>query len=726
MMSGASPGAAGGPLGPAGAIALAPGSVVAGYRIEERLGTGGMAIVYRAVDERLGRKVALKVLAPELSADAAFRERFIRESRAAAAVDDPHIIPVFEAGEDRAAGDVLFIAMRLVPGGDVHTLVRQAGPLPPGRAALILSQAASALDSAHRYGLVHRDVKPANMLMDVSAGGGRPDHVYLSDFGLSKITATAGGLTATGIFIGTPDYAAPEQIEGTSIDGRTDQYSLACSAFELLSGAVPFPREQALASALAHVSEPPPQLTSRRPDLPWQVDAVLARALAKSPADRYATCREFTDALREALGLASYDSGHSAVPPRRTPTEVVATIGGSGVPRSLPPPAEYARYPAPPAYAGPTPPGSPAPLPSVRPPRRTGPVAVVAVGVIVAAGIVTGALLLRPGSPAANSPGGRHTTPPTRGLRPSRFSFAAALDPGVRPAGVWSLAFGRHAQLVTGGASGRAYLWGRRTSSPLATLPDPGLSQVIAVALSADGRTLAVGAKNGQVYLWNLATRSLVRTLNDPGSRGVLAVSISPSGSVLAVGDRNGATYLWSPANGHLITSLPDTGPGSQGVDTLAFSRDGSELAAGDYNGRVYVWQVATSALLAKIAVPATYHQAVTTVAFSPDGKLLAAGSYDGTTYLWHAASWGFAQALTDPDGSGVEAIAFSPVSHLLVTGAESGRAYLWRLGTGALAQTVAIPGRGHHPVWAVAFSQDGSYLAVGDYLGVAYLWRAH
>jgi predicted ATPase/class 3 adenylate cyclase len=289
------PGDVGGGLAGVGA-----GSRVAGYVLEEQVGEGGMAVVFRARDERLGRVVAVKVLAPGLAADAEFRARFLRESRMAAAVDDPHIIPVFEAGE---AGGVLFLAMRYVPGSDVRILVRREGRLSAGRAAGIISATASALDAAHAAGLVHRDVKPANMLLDARAG--RPDHVYLSDFGLSKPVA-ATGLTRTGQFLGTLDYMSPEQLEGREVDGRADQYALGCAAFELLAGVPPFHREGAMAVMYAQVSEPPPLLTVLRPDLPRAADAVLARALAKAPAGRYATCCAFADALRAALGLPAY------------------------------------------------------------------------------------------------------------------------------------------------------------------------------------------------------------------------------------------------------------------------------------------------------------------------------------------------------------------------------------------------------------------------------------
>jgi serine/threonine protein kinase len=291
-------------LGNAGRVpaSILAGSRIAGYRLEDQVCAGGMAVVFRAVDERLGRHVALKVLSAELAADGEFRERFIRESLAAAAVEDPHLIPVYGAGE---ADGVLFIAMRYVAGGDVRSLVRRDGPLSPARMAAIVSQVASALDRAHAVGLVHRDVKPANMLLDVRQG--RPDHVYLGDFGISRQMLSAAGLTETGSFLGTADYCAPEQIQGLPVDGRADQYALACTVFELLTGQTPFRRDGAAAVIWAQMTEPPPSLASQRAGLPPAVDGVLAKALAKRPEIRYATCREFAETLRAALGLKLYD-----------------------------------------------------------------------------------------------------------------------------------------------------------------------------------------------------------------------------------------------------------------------------------------------------------------------------------------------------------------------------------------------------------------------------------
>jgi serine/threonine protein kinase len=387
----------GDPGGPLASVAASftPGSRIAGYRLEQQIGAGGMAVVFRAVDERLGRRVALKLLAPALSADEAFRQRFIRESRAAAAVDDPHIIPVYEAGE---ADGVLFIAMRYVPGGDVRTLVSRRGPMPVARIGAIIFSVASALDAAHAAGLIHRDVKPGNMLVDIRPD--RPDHVYLSDFGLSKGAMSSSGLTGTGQFLGTVDYCAPEQIEGRPADGRADQYALACAAFELLAGSAPFRREQATATIWAHMSEPPPRLTGLRPDLPPAVDQVFGRALAKAPAYRYASCREFADALCRALAVVPYPPGPGNGPGIYPPTQV------SGPPSAHLP--------------------SPSPGPSVSPASARLPSALVPPGPAAPAAR-PGAPAARPGVPAAPSP------PGPSGYGPPRAAPGAPGTP--RPAG---------------------------------------------------------------------------------------------------------------------------------------------------------------------------------------------------------------------------------------------------------------------------------------------------
>ena len=266
-----------------------PGSTLAGYRVQELVGRGGMGVVYRAVDERLDRPVALKPIAPELAQDDRFRNRFLNESRLAAALDHPNVLPIYDAGESDGQ---LYLAMRYVEGNDLKSLLDRDRMLTPQRTVAVLGQVADALDAAHRRGLVHRDVKPANILVDEDG------HAYLTDFGITKQAGAAS--TETGEMVGTLDYLAPEQIRGEPVDGRTDSYALGCVLYECLAGEPPFRRGTQAETLWAHLhDEPPPR------DGHASLDPVLAKALAKEPDDRFASCRELVDAAGETLGFAA-------------------------------------------------------------------------------------------------------------------------------------------------------------------------------------------------------------------------------------------------------------------------------------------------------------------------------------------------------------------------------------------------------------------------------------
>jgi WD40 repeat protein/tRNA A-37 threonylcarbamoyl transferase component Bud32 len=273
------------------------GTELAGYRIESLLGWGGMSVVYLAEDLRLKRRVALKLLAADLAEDESFRDRFLRESELAASIDHPNIIPIYEAG---ATEDILFIAMRYVEGHDLKERL-QHGCLDPAEAIAIIAQVASALDAAHARGLVHRDVKPSNVLLDTGARPDGSDHVYLADFGLTKRVSDDAGIGDDGHLLGTIDYVAPEQIAGEEIDGRADVYSLGCVLYECLVGQPPFRSDSELAVVFAHLEAEPPPPSAERAELPAALDAVIARALAKEPEQRYPTCREL---VRAALAVA--------------------------------------------------------------------------------------------------------------------------------------------------------------------------------------------------------------------------------------------------------------------------------------------------------------------------------------------------------------------------------------------------------------------------------------
>ena len=268
------------------------GSTLGGYRLVSLIARGGMGAVYLADDPRLDRRVALKIPAPELVADPAFRDRFLRETKLAASLEHPAIVPVYDAGEEDGR---LFLAMRYVEGSDLAGLIDRSDPIEPRRLVRILSQVASALDAADSHGLVHRDVKPGNILV------GLEDQAYLSDFGLTKRQGSGSALTRTGQFVGTLDYVAPEMVEGRQVTGAADQYSLACVAFEALTGEPPFRRETDAATLYAHVHDAPPSARLRGKEVPQAADEVLRRGMAKRPEDRFASCRAFVEELDRAL-----------------------------------------------------------------------------------------------------------------------------------------------------------------------------------------------------------------------------------------------------------------------------------------------------------------------------------------------------------------------------------------------------------------------------------------
>jgi serine/threonine protein kinase len=293
-----------------GLPAAGQAGAIAGYQLDGNVGQGSRAVVYLARDE-LRRQVALKVMTPEVARDTGFRTRMIGESRAAATLGHPHIVPVFETDE---ADGVLYAAMRYVTGGDTRSLISRHGPLPLGYAWRIVAQIASALDSAHAHGVIHRDVRPANILLDGDDAGDRAagGHAYLSDFGMSQVFPP-GQVIAADQAAGMLDYLAPEQIEGRAADGWTDQYSLACAGFEFLCGTPPFGPDQGQTLMYAQIYADPPAASARRAGLPAAVDSVLATAMAKDPADRYPSCGRFAEELGAALGLRP---GEPADPPR--------------------------------------------------------------------------------------------------------------------------------------------------------------------------------------------------------------------------------------------------------------------------------------------------------------------------------------------------------------------------------------------------------------------------
>jgi serine/threonine-protein kinase len=303
--------------------AVGPTGIIAGYRIDEQIGQGGMGVVYRATQLALDRPVAIKLIAAEKSGDPVFRERFKHESRLAASIEHPHVVPVFEAGEDDG---LLFIAMRYVDGIDLGYYLRRGGAMSLEFAARLIAQLASALDAAHALDLVHRDVKPANVLLTTDA----QPHAYLTDFGVAKQLAATTGLTQIDALVGTIDYMAPEQIRGEPTDSRADIYSLTALLYHCLTGEPPFPRDNEAARIFAHLNAPPPTPSAKRPGLPPELDAIISTGLEKRADERYATAGDLARAVGAAAGIELWSRQpeviRRAAPRGATPSEAPTTV----------------------------------------------------------------------------------------------------------------------------------------------------------------------------------------------------------------------------------------------------------------------------------------------------------------------------------------------------------------------------------------------------------------
>ncbi len=383
---------------PEGWSDLSAGDDFAGYRIERRLGRGGMGILYLAIEPGLERRVALKLIAPEAAAEEVFARRFAEESRIAASIEHPNVVPIYAAGAERG---VPYIAMRYVAGSDLGRRIAREGRIEPAQAVALIAQVANGLDAIHAAGLVHRDVKPANVLLSGEEGS---EHAYITDFGVARNVATNSGLTQTGRFVGTLDYVAPEQISGSPVDARVDVYALGCLLFKLLTGEVPFPREGEAARLYAHLNDPPPAPSLYVPAAGMALDDVVARALSKQPGDRYPSAGDLGRAALAALGGA----------PVTIPEQTVATGAAATVePRTAPAEPSDPIPPAPTAATGRLRPEPAEPLtePDVEGPKRNprligGALAAIAVAVVLGFVLTSGG-----GGDDGTTAGGTTTTP---------------------------------------------------------------------------------------------------------------------------------------------------------------------------------------------------------------------------------------------------------------------------------------------------------------------------
>jgi YVTN family beta-propeller protein len=461
---------------------LTTGSVVGDFRIEREVGRGGMGVVYRATQVSLGRPVAFKVIASALADKEGFRERFVRESRLAASLDHPNVIPVYAAGDHDG---VLYIAMRYVEGTDLRLLLRQEGRLDPLRAAGVIAQVASALDAAHDRGMVHRDVKPANVLV-ASRGGG--EHVYLTDFGLTKRSASESGLTAAGEWVGTLDYVAPEQLRGESVGPPADVYALGCVLYELLSGEVPFPRENDVAKLWAHIADPAPSALEPAPSTPAALAAVAQRAMAKDPRDRFPAA-----GVMGRVALASVPGG-ADTGARARAAAAAAEPAGRGAARAVGLPAA----------------GAP-------PRRRARRLLLLSVAAVLgAAAAIASVLALDEDTPAERPPASE---------RPALASAAgrvdARIDVGDSPIGV---------------AAGTGAVWVANTGDETVTRIDPRAGRAVGSPIPVGEDPRAIVAGGGAVWVANFGDGTVSRI--DPATnRAGPPIAVGRGPTDLAVGD---------------------------------------------------------------------------------------------------------------------------------------------------------------------------------------------
>jgi DNA-binding beta-propeller fold protein YncE len=516
------------------------GSVLAGYRIEGLAGEGGMGRVYRATQMGLNRQVALKLIMPELATEPDFRARFERESRLTASIEHPNVIPVYEAGD---AEGQLFIAMRWVEGTDMRSVILTEGRLDADRAIGIVEQVAAALDAAHSGGLVHRDVKPANVMLTTAHG---QEHVYLTDFGLTKRAGSGTALTRTGAFVGTPDYMPPEQIKGERSDARTDVYALGCLLFHALTGRTPYDRDTEVAKMYAQLHDEPPSAAEAVPGTPMALDAVIARALAKDADDRYLSAGDLGRAARAALigkdpsqperslatGLAAPPTELS--PAASPPADATAATPPPGPTAATPPPGETAATPPPgetaatPPPAAQQPPAAPPPAarrPAASPPSRALPIAFVALlvlGVVAAALAVTG-VFSGGGGDGADDGGSFSDQPADTADQPTAPKVLEKTIPaGAGPDGI---AVDGTTVWVSNSRGG--------TLTRLSTKTNKQIGEPIRVGNNPD----EVEASNGIVWVANTDDNTVTRW--EPGDQREFAVGPGPEG--LSLGER----FLW-------------------------------------------------------------------------------------------------------------------------------------------------------------------------------------
>ncbi len=655
------------------------------YQVLEEIGRGGMGAVYKGHDPLLNRTVAIKLLAPHLVWEKSFVERFMREARSVAQLRHPNIIDIYDVGQD---GDNYYFVMAYLPGASLRQFISQQGRLSPAESLRILQQLAEALDYAHSKGLVHRDVKPANVMFD------ERQQAVLTDFGIVK-AAEESRLTGTGASIGTPHYMAPEQVQGTSVDARTDEYALGIIAFEMLAGRVPFDAGTTTAILFKQVHEPPPSVLAFCPDLPPSVEGVVQRALAKLPSERYATCGEFVAALAQALAIGA--------PQPIERTQLVRPKQKQAAPPMQAQPGALLR-------------GLPVWV-------WAGLATAVLVGVVILA-ISTSWLGTRHFTPTpiavTQQTAAPVTRPPTMPIQPGTVMAAAPVIATIQatntPSALAAAAPSSTVQikplaLYEGSAPNFAWSPDNKflilaTYGDLQLLDAPALTPILKIktsgsfqaVFSRDGKSLATRSSDG-VKLWDTASWSEARSL--AGSKNAQDLALSPDGKRLVVA-LGSAVKVWDTASGQELLTLP----AGESVRAVTFSPDGQVVASASYNN-IKLWDAASGKEQLALQVQSG---PINSITFSPNGEILA-GSVDDTIHLWSMPGGRALRAIVGHTKQ-IRHIAFSPDGQWLASASDDLTIKVWDIASGQELRALI----GHaNPVERVAFSPNGGMLASGS-----------
>ena len=631
------------------------------YRLRGRLGKGGMGVVYLG-ESPGGRKVAIKVIQPDLAQDPEFRRRFAREVRAAREVGGFHTAQVVAANTD---ANPPWMATAYIRGPSLAQVIAEQGPRSEANVLKLGAALAEGLAEIHAKGIIHRDLKPGNVIL------AEDDEPRIIDFGIAKSAgadslgrSTDASLTTPHTIIGTLHYMSPEQLNGDkNLTDRSDIFALGAVLVYAATGHDPFN-----GFTNTEVGEQIRRGAADLGPLTGNLRGVITACLNTDPKKR-PSAKELLDFNFPAAAGESATNGASGPVTRADPYVQPLQAFAGGSPRAAVGefPVTSTMYVAPrtPPQPGPSgAPPSPTALRQAREPRqRRWLVPLAAAGTVAVVGLagLGGVLLLH-----------KH---PANGSSANVASVTGVLAATLSPAGsvAWSVAFGPDSTLASGDSNGNTYLWNAATRKHTSTLTSPAdQAGVFSVAFGPDG--IIATDQVGTTDLWNATGKLIARLPDPPGSAGVFSLAFGPTGT-LAVGDHNGRVYLWNTTTRKISTTLTD--PASKGVGSVAYAPDGT-LATGDSNGSTYLWNTATRKVTATLTDPAS--SGVASVAFASNGTVLATGDSNGSTYLWNTATGKITATLTDPASKGVTSVAFAPNGTVLATGDSNGSTYLWNI----------------------------------------------